>query len=251
MFKENEVVMNFIFWLAFLLFAPTISVTLIYNLYDARAAVEGKRKNQWGCICLAVCVVVTIMVIRDMSIGWFVSTKHFALLITKIGISVTLLSLALVGNAKRSQWNERINNTLNGKLGNELKRYLPSTSKCFWVYGDYIEFMIDNSTMQRINFNSLGYNDFPPIYADVVCRWIAKNVLKDYSSYKISRLYVEHESYKGGTMDYVEIERTSTGYKAREMPGDPGHLIKTQETTGYALFHSSMNSNDSKNLSNW
>ncbi len=247
--------MGFIFWLAFLVIGFPIILTLIISFYSPQDASEGKKEIKWGYIFLIISIILFILVFIDLSKGIFVSMKHFSLLIAKIGIAITLLSLSVntfVGIAKRNTWTDRINNVLQGELGKNLKKYLPSTSMRFWVYSDCIEFM-DNNTQKKLKFSTLGYSEIPAIYADVVCRWIAKNVLKNYDSYIIIRMYIEHERWEGGTSDYIQIDKTTSGYEARTVTGDAGHQVKTKETMGYTLIHSSLyaKENASNNLKSW
>lgn len=245
--------MGFIFWLAFLIIGFPIILTLILSFYNPQDASEGKKEIKWGYIFLIVSIILFILFLADLSKGIFVSMKHFSLLITKIGVAITLLSLSIstfLGISKRNKWTDRINGVLQGKLGEELKRYLPSASKRFWVYSDRIEFL-DNSVQKRLDFSTLGYNEIPAIYADVVCRWIAKNVLKNYNSYIIVKMYIEHEHWEGGTSDYIQIDKTYSGYEARTVTGDAGHQVKTKETMGYTLMHSSLYENENKTLINW
>lgn len=209
--------MSFIFWLAFLIIGFPIILTLIFSFYNPQDASEGKKEIKWGYIFLIVSIILFALILADLSKGIFVSMKHFSLLITKIGIAITLLSLSIstfTGNSKRNKWTDRINGVLQGKLGEELKKYLPSTSMRFWVYSDRIEFL-DNNIQKKLNFSTLGYNEILAIYADVVCRWIAKNVLKNYNSYIIVKMYIEHERWKGGTSDYIQIDKSYSGYEAR------------------------------------
>lgn len=247
--------MGFIFWLAFLIIGFPIILTLILSFYNPQDASEGKKEIKWGYIFLVISIILFTLILADFSKGIFVSMKHFSLLITKIGIAITLLSLSIstfTGISKRNKWTDRINGVLQGKLGEELKRYLPSTSMRFWVYSDRIEFL-DNSIQKRLNFSTLGYNEIPAIYADVVCRWIAKNILKNYNSYIIVKMYIEHERWEGGTSDYIQIDKTYSGYEARTVTGDAGHQVKTKETMGYTLMHSSLyaSENASKSLKSW
>lgn len=247
--------MGFIFWLAFLLIGFPAILALIVAFYNPQDASEGKKEIKWGYTFLIISVVLLILIFVDFSKGIFVSMKHFSLLFTKIGIAITLLLLSIntfTGISRRNKWTERINSVLQGNLGKELKRYLPSDSMRFWVYSDYISFL-DNNVERKLYFSTLGYKEIPAIYADVVCRWIAKNVLKNYDSYIIVRMYIEHERWEGGTSDYLQIDKTYSGYEARTVSGDAGHQVKTKETLGYTLMHSSLYGNDTarKSLKSW
>ncbi len=236
--------MNTILWLALILFVGVPVAAFLFGLFfDFEQAQRGKQSKLKTLIAAIASVFLFVMSITDMFSGIFSSIKTFVIFALKIitcGVFFANWVVALSGSRKRNTWSYRINNSLNNQLGNTLKKYLPTNSHYYSVdntQGNMAIYFFKDNKQRMLTFQSLGYEDLPAIYTDIVCQWIQENIVCDKSNYKIQEIYTKVESWEGGSSDYIETHRTSTGFESHRVSGDPGRRTTRKITYGYKLVH--------------
>ena len=174
----------------------------------------------------------------------FSSVKKLVLFLLKFvaGVIFNVFAvIAVFGRKERKCWGERIEKALRGALGEQLKGILPNDSPLYYVgerFGEHVIVFFENSQTVSISINSLGYEEFPEQYADFFCRWIQDQIVLNGDAYRLEKVWKEKfVGWEGGTSDYIETKRTSTGYESRYVSGSSGEAIKKLVISGYRLRH--------------
>ena len=187
----------------------------------------------------------------------FSSVKLLVLFLLKFVTGAVLnvfTVIAVSGRQERKRWEARIEKALNGPLGERLKSLLPSNSRYYYVgdqFGEHVIEFYEGGQLKSIPFSSLGYKKFPERYADFFCRWIQDHIVSKKDMYRLEIVVNRHTEWVGGSPDYIETTRTSTGFKSRHVSGDRGTEVTTVTIRGYKLKYVPPEEKQKPKLKDW
>lgn len=266
--------MKTIFWLAILLFGTPFLISLLVSIYNVNSATEGIQKKSKVYIFEILGILLLVWSVIEMIyfghnststasfpisfFAMFPSVKAFVLTAVKFATGVAFIVLTILsakGFKNRKNWSLRIEKALNGPLGEQLKNQLPNDSLYYYVgahYEDCVVSFYNGETLERISFNSIGYENFPECYADIICKWIQEHIVLEKEMYRIEKAEKTTSHWSGGSSDYIETMRTSTGFESRYVSGDPGNEVIETYTLGYRLKHKNyLSSKQKQKLKTW
>ncbi len=256
--------MGFFGWIFFIIFVLVIVPVAVgglsglisseFKIHDDTTTYSSKRV----IIEFVAFAVLHIWAIIDIISGPFSSFLKAILLVLKFVVGFYLLALGIghsIIRSKQESWVKRINSSLNGPLGRDIKNNLYNNSNEYAVYKDRIIYDKDGTTY-RLSFAKLGYNEIPANNADAVCEWIRQNVVANPDQYYVQREHEEktdYSDYTSGTPDtYTVTQNYGGSYDVKHYSGTSGSFGTKTVTVCYKLVkRQNIPSKPYRELKNW
>ena len=250
--------MGFFSWIVFIFIALPIAIGFPVGILKTTLKDDRTNMSSKGlAICFGAATILIVWSLIDIPRGVFTSlwTASFFLIKAIVGICLLICGIAHLSlKSSQDYWNSRIQNALNGQLGQEIKKYLYNNSYEYFVYNDRIIFDQEGRDF-RIEFADLGYKELSVTSADAVCAWIRKNVVAHPELYRIERVHEEvtdYSDYSGGTSDSYTVTKNYSGsYEVNHYSGTPGEFGTKTVTRAYKLTRRPYAQTTQANLKKW
>lgn len=143
---------------------------------------------------------------------------------------IAVIFLAVKVNSYKKK---RILAKLDGELGVELKKRLPSNAKVYAADTNAITWQEFSGNGYIVLYSSLGFANLPKGYELDVCSWIRDNIVLEKENYHFESMTYNDRYYEPSNS--MTIERDYAGnYTAKT---NPGKYVSTETTIGYALVY--------------